>query len=612
MEDSVASIPVMKQATVGQKYSVTPHPVSTLLTWVQSGEIAIPEIQRPFVWDATKVRNLLDSLYKGFPVGYLISWKNPDVKLKDGSRSVGKRILIDGQQRVTALMAALLGQQILTKEYVKTRITIAFNPLEHRFEVANPAIHKDPSWIPDISWVFDPRCSFLTLVQEFAAKNDGVSQDSVFRSIESLRSIVNNHVGLIELNSDLDIDTVTEIFIRVNSEGSPLSQADFAMSKIASNELLGGSELRKAIDYFCHMAKTPEFHTTIKENDAEFSKSDMFANMSWLKSETDDIYDPSYVDMLRVAFTSEFRRGKLQDLVALLSGRNFETKQFEETVAEQSFAKLRNGVLNFINETHFKRFIMIIRSAGFVDPDMISSGNALNFAYVLYLTLRSQGVNPAKIEGCVRKWFVLSSLLGRYSGSPESTIDFDIRQIHENGFDKYLDGVERGHLSNAFWDVALPQEMNTSSANSPYYKVYLAAQVKANDRGFLSRDIKVVDLLLNKADAHHLFPKNFLKKAGQSKGKYNQIANFALTQTEINIGIGDKAPNVYFEEVFAQCNGGKRKHGGIENEKELRANLEMNCVPEAARKWGADDYEIFLEQRRKLMAAKLKDYYGSL
>ena len=111
-----------------QRYSVTPHAIETLLTWVKTKEIAIPEIQRPFVWEATKVRNLLDSLYQGYPVGYLIAWRNPTVKLKDGTPSAGKRILIDGQQRVTALRAALLGEEVLNKDYETVRITIAFHP----------------------------------------------------------------------------------------------------------------------------------------------------------------------------------------------------------------------------------------------------------------------------------------------------------------------------------------------------------------------------------------------------------------------------------------------------------------------------------------------------
>ena len=235
-----------------QRYSVTPHPIETLLTWVKSGEVAIPEIQRPFVWDATKVRNLLDSLYNGYPVGYLIAWRNPTVKLKDGTLSVGKRILIDGQQRVTALMAALLGREVLTRDYRTVRVRIAFHPGEERFEVRNPAIANDPAWIDDVQQIFDPDADLFEIVDRYASRNEGVNRRTVGRVLQKVGKLVNNHVGLIELAEDLDIETVTEIFIRVNSAGTPLSQADFAMSKIAVNESYGGHILRKAIDYFCH------------------------------------------------------------------------------------------------------------------------------------------------------------------------------------------------------------------------------------------------------------------------------------------------------------------------------------------------------------------------
>jgi len=321
-----------------QRYSVTPDPIETLLTWVKSGEIAIPEIQRPFVWDATKVRNLLDSLYQGYPVGYLIAWRNPSVRLKDGSTSAGKRILIDGQQRVTALMAALLGREVLTKDYETVRIRIAFHPIEERFEVSNPAIQKDVSWIPDLAAVFSPDASLTELTDDYSERNPSADRKRVSRILERVRKIINNHVGFIELAEDLDIETVTEIFIRVNSAGASLSQADFAMSKIAANDDYGGNLLRKAIDYFCHLAIAPEFLPRIEKGDKEFAASEFLPKMRWLKDVIDDLYDPSYTDMLRVAFTSEFRRGKLQDLVALLSGRNFETKQFEEEVAEGATA----------------------------------------------------------------------------------------------------------------------------------------------------------------------------------------------------------------------------------------------------------------------------------
>lgn len=595
-----------------QRYSVSPHPIETILTWVKSGEIAIPEIQRPFVWEATKVRNLLDSLYQGYPVGYLIAWRNHTVKLKDGTNSAGKRVLIDGQQRVTALMASLLGIEVLNDDYETVQIRIAFNPQEEAFEVSNPAIRKDAAWLHDVARVFDPAVSVFQLVGDYCAANTGVSQNDVFKVIERLRGIVHNHVGIIELSENLDIETVTEIFIRVNSAGSPLSQADFAMSKIAVNESFGGNMLRKAIDYFCHLAVAPEDLSKIKKSDQAFVASEFFDRMKWIADVNDDIYDPSYTDMLRVAFTSEFGRGKLQDLVALLSGRNFATKQYEEVIAEESFGKLKNGILAFVNKTHFDRITMILRSAGFITNKLINSKNAVNFAYILYLRGRAEKIPPADLERTVRRWYAMSVLRGRYSGSPESTFDSDIRQISSKGVLAHVEAVVPNELPDSFWTGMLPQFMDTSSINSPYFICYQAAQAKLGDKGFLSRDITVTDLLLNRADVHHVYPRQYLKGQNLAKGMYNQIANYVIAQSEINIAIGAKAPIIYFDELSEQCNGGVKKYGGITDKEEMAANLAVNCIPAAMLDGDIKDFSGFLEERRKLMALKIKTWFEVL
>ena len=595
-----------------QRYSVTPHPIETLLTWVKSGEIAIPEIQRPFVWEATKVRNLLDSLYQGYPVGYLIAWRNPTVKLKDGTSSAGKRILIDGQQRVTALMAALLGREVLTKDYETLRIRIAFNPQEERFEVSNPAIRKDAAWIDDVAEVFAPETSLTELTDSYSEKNPGAERKVISRVLEKLRKIINNHVGVIELADDLDIETVTEIFIRVNSAGTELSQADFAMSKISVNETYGGNLLRKAIDYFCHLSVAPEFLSKIEKSDKVFAASEFLPAMRWLKDVNDDIYDPTYTDMLRVVFTSEFRRGKLQDLVALVSGRNFETKQYEEAVAEESFARLKKGVLAFINKTHFDRITMILRSAGFVTNDLIGGRNAVNFAYILYLRGRAENMPADELERLVRRWYAMSILRGRYAGSPETAFDFDIRQVEARGLAAYAEAAFENELPDSFWTGMLPQLMDTSSGQSPYFLAYQAAQVKLIDKGFLSRDITALDLLLNRSDVHHVFPKKHLKSQGLARGRYNQIANFVLAQSEINIAIGDKAPEKYFGELAEQCAGGKKKYGGITDLSDMKTNLRMHCLPESLLDGLIPSYDVFLEERRRLMALKIKQWFEVL
>jgi hypothetical protein len=594
-----------------QKYLVNQHSIETMLSWVKSGEIAIPEIQRPFVWDPSKVRDLIDSLYQGFPIGYVISWRNPHIRLKDGSFSEGKKILIDGQQRVTALRAALLDEFIINKDYKRVKIKIAFNPLDEKFEVQTPIILKDKSWVSDISQVINGKVGLLKTVKNYLLLNPDEDEDIIEKSFTNLLSITQKQLGIIELSPDLDIETVTEVFIRINSTGVVLSQADFAMSKIASNTNYDGHNLRKAIDYFCHLSKYPDFIRTIIDHDPGFSNSDYFTKMAWLKSENEDLYDPDYNDLIRVAFTSQFSRGKLSDLVSLLSGRNFETRTFDDNIAEKSFSSLKTGVNNFINETNFKRFLMILKSAGFISPKLIRSQNTINFAYILYLKLKEQNTNSVEIEACVRRWFVYSILTGRYSGSPESMFDFDIKQVVNRSFKQYLREKEDADLSEAFWNSSLIQSLNTSIASSPYFNVFLAAQVKNNDKGFLSKDINVQHLITERGDIHHLFPKDYLKKNGYDKGKYNQIANYVYMQSEINIKVGNKSPIEYFTILNQQISTGEFI-SGISSDQDLKNNLIANCIPEQISTMTVDNYESFLEQRRKLIATKIKNYYFSL
>jgi hypothetical protein len=595
-----------------QRYSVNQYLIETIMTWVKSGEIAIPEIQRPFVWEAAKVRDLMDSLYQGYPVGYIIAWRNPSVKLKDGGMAEGKKILIDGQQRVTALRAAIGGQQVVNQDYRTVRIRIAFHPLDERFEVANTAIDNDKSWITDIGPVIRGDTKTHKVVRQYLDANPDADEDLLYDRLDKLTDILKKQIGLIELSHDLDIETVTEIFIRINSKGVVLSQADFAMSKIAANEEFGGNTLRKVVDYFCHLAVAPEFYSVIEENDKEFAATDYFKAMRWLRQENEDLYDPGYSDMLRVAFTSRFNRGKLADLVGLLSGRNFETRTYEKGIEEASFQNLHDGVMEFINETHFKRFLMIIRSAGFVDKSMIRSGAALNFAYSLYLKLKRDHGNEPRIESWVRRWFVMSVLTGRYSASPESRVDKDIKDINERGFTEVLADREAAELSDTFWEVGLVQGLRTSSVNSPLFKAFLAAQACLGDKGFLSKDITVRDMLTHHGDIHHIFPREFLKKQGYTRGQYNQVANLACVQQEINIKIGSKNPVDYVADIFRHCQAGQPLYGVITDPGELAANFQANALPQDQNLYHIDHYEDFLARRREAMAEKIKRYYQKL
>lgn len=596
------------------KFEVNNVSISTLLGYVKDGTIAIPEIQRPFVWDSTKVRNLIDSLYKGYPVGYIITWKNPEVRLKDGSKSEGKQILIDGQQRITALTAALLGQQVLNNNYKKVRIKIAFNIKTEEFQTLNPAIEAQESWIPDISaFMEDGSINTWEFITNYSKKFD-IEPNIVNERINKLIQIKNISIGRIELGSSLDIDTVTEIFIRINSAGVVLSQADFAMSKISVNKEYNGNEIRKTIDYFCHLAKNPIDYDNIKNNDPEFTKIDASNKISWIKDKSEDIYRPSYVDILRVAFTYKFKRGKLQDLVSLLSGRDFETREYREDVIEDSYATLSSGINDFVNQSNFERYIMILKSAGAIRDDLIRSQNVVNFGYILYLTLKKRNIRPDLIEKQVRRWIVMSILTQRYASAPESAFDYDIRRLSnsEDILTVIDDEIDR-QLNETFWSDILVEYFNTSVVSSPYWKTFLMAQIKLGDRGFLSKDITVRTLIENRGDIHHIFPKNYLQKNGHdNRGEYNQIANFAMLQTEINIQISDRAPVDYMKSIEKQCTGEENKFGAINNPEDLRKNMAENCIPLGFENMTEPDYKDFLLARRKLMAKKVRTYFDSL
>ena len=604
-----------------EKYTPNTLSVSAILGLIASGDIAIPEIQRPFVWKKVQVRDLLDSLYKGYPTGYLIIWKNPDVRLKDGKMSAGKKILIDGQQRVTALMTAIAGVPVILSNYKKERIKIAFDPFQafsddqdaEIFAVQDSSHLRSKRWIPDVAEIFKNDFSFFSFITEYCKDNPEMKPETLDKILTKLRGIGNRLIGVIDLSEKLNIDIVTDIFIRINSKGTALSQGDFVMSKIAADENYGGNNLRKAIDYFAHLSKVPSFYDRIKDDDQVFAQTEYFKKIEWLKDEIEDVYDPDYDDVIRVAFMHKYPRAKLADLVSLLSGRDFNTREYKEEVIAETYQKLKDGVMDVFSEYNFKQFMIAIRSAGFISKKLVNSQMALDFAYTLYLILaQTKEVAPSEVKRLVQRWYVLSVLTGRYSSSPETAFARDLRLINEQGVVSTLHDIEAATLSETFWNVAVVQDLMMTSTNNPTYLVYLAAQVMMNDVSLLSNNVLVKELI-DGGDVHHIFPKAYLKDKGYEKSSYNQEGNYAFLDTQVNKSIGKMAPNEYFLVARKQCEPGAAiTIGSITDYKQLIDNLAINCVPEDVFDMDHTRYSEFLEKRRVLMAQKIRKYYESL
>lgn len=604
-----------------QKYNNYPLAISQILGLIEANDIAIPEIQRPFVWRRSQVRDLMDSLYKGYPTGYIIIWKNPSVKLKNGTLSEGKKVLIDGQQRITALMTAIAGKSIIFDDYSEGRVKIAFDPFaalsgdpdSELFAVQTPAHLKSKRWIPDIAELFKPDFGSFKFIRQYVSDNPDMDEEKLNTVLDGLRNLQHCNIGVIELDASLDINIVTDIFIRINSKGTALSQGDFVMSKIAADEDHGGNTLRKVVDYFAHLCKDGTFYNKIKEKDLAFASSGYLEKIEWLKDDKETVYDPECDDVLRVAFMHRCKRAKLADLVAMLSGRDFLTREFKIEIVENTYKELETGINNVINGYNFSQFMLAIRSAGFTSKKLVNSVMAIDFAYAIYLLLQeSKEIPVEEIKSLVQRWYVLSVLTGRYSASPESAFAKDIRAIEDNGVKATLKSIEDATLSDNFWNVQLDQNLTYVSSINPTYQVFLSAQIFFKKDSLLSH-IPVGELVNLGGDIHHIFPKQYLVDNGFDRNAYNQVANYAYLDTPINIKIGKKAPNVYFKEALeAIKNAEDISFRAIKNELEFQNNLKDNCIPIEILDMDHTNYKEFLAKRRAMMTALIKAYYYNL
>ena len=430
------------------------------------------------------------------------------------------------------------------------------------------------------------------------------------------------HIGSVPIDGGVTNVEKQEKVIGLNTENSEINEGMIRFDIIfyvrmqdGLSQIIVNVEAQKAEPSSYDILNRAIFYVSrmiSSQKGRDFVKSEYFSKIKWIVKENEDIFMPDYTDVLRVAFTFKFLRGRISDLVSLLSGRDFATREYQESIAEESFNNLKEGVLEFVNQTNFQRYLMIVKSIGIISPALIRSQNVLNFGYALYLLLKNKNTDSAIIEKIVRKWILLCILTGRYSGSPESMFDYDIKRFYNSDPISILERTEAGELSDAFWNNILITKLETSVASSPMFHVFLMTQIRNKDKGFLSKEIDVQSLIEQRGDIHHIFPKKYLQKNGiNERGRYNQIANYVYTQSEINIKIKDQAPKEYMNKVKEQCEGKNNGYGGIDSMKELQKNLNDNCIPEEIFNMDYSNYDEFLNKRRIMMAEKIKKFYNS-
>ena len=568
-----------------------------LINDIGLGRIGLPDIQRPFVWSNAKVRDLFDSMYRGYPVGYFLFWQTgaegSDVKVigDTNKQKVPSLLIVDGQQRLTSLYAVIRREAVLRENFEREHIRIAFRPQSGTFAVPDATTERDPEYIVDISEVFaqsTSKCIREYLKRLKAARN--VSDDEVELvepAIERLASLTNFPFIALELSQQCSEEQVADVFVRINSEGKKLNQSDFILTLMS----VFWDEGRTELETFCRAARQP--------------------GPVGQPSPFNAIFQPDPDHLLRVDVGVAFRRARLEHVYSLLRGKDLTTGASTTQNRSNQFDKLRNAQSSVLNLTYWADFLNIVRAAGYRNAKHISSVNALVFAYQLYLLGRTEyAVDGFKLKSAIARWLFMSLLTGRFTSSPESRMEQDLAELRElktsDQFLARLAEVETATLTDDYWMKTLPMELATSAGRSPALFGFYAAQTLLGAKALFSNR-SVADLLDPPAqgqkkalERHHLFPRQYLKNKLKidSVRDINQIANYALVEWDDNIAISDDQPSVYWP-----------KYAKRFDDEELLKMCNWHALPD---EWWIMSYGEFLTARRPLIAGVIRAGYKKL
>jgi len=572
------------------------YSLSLLIENIEMGEIGLPEIQRPFVWPNSKVRDLFDSMYRGFPVGYLLFWVNGFGEVHrqigtDVKQKVPRLLIVDGQQRLTSLYTVMKGIPVLRKDYSQERIHIAFRPRDQKFEVADAAIRRDPEFISDISQLWSPSLLFHQFVESFfkgLGDHHPLDEDEkgeLWKRIDRLYDLKDYPFRALELSSSVDEENVAEVFVRINSKGTTLNQADFILTLMS----VFWDDGRAELEQFCRDARQPSISASSPYN---------------------YFIQPDPDQLLRVNICLGFRRARLRHVYSILRGKDLETEEFSDERREQQFAVLEDAQGYALNLQNWHEFLKVLMRAGFRSGKMISSQNALLYAYALFLIgKRDYGIDSYTLRNTMARWFFMASLTGRYTGSPETKMEQDLALLRgiesSQEFARLVERIIADTFTEDYWNINLPNALATSSARSPSLFAYYAALNLLGARVLFSK-MKVSELLdpalrgpKAAIERHHLFPRGYLKTLGLTSTRdTNQIANFALVEWSDNIDISDKSPSEYFSQYAARF-----------TQQELDEMMYWHALPKG---WEEMEYLEFLEARRKGIARVIRDGFLKL
>ena len=579
-----------------QLFKNVPYDLRTLLNDVNIGRIGLPDLQRPFVWKDNKIRELLDSMIKGFPIGYIMLWESPQIYDSNKSGHIGietkkidipKSLVIDGQQRLTALLGAIYGIKVKDKDYNEKNIRISYNPIKVKFEVWSQAYDRDPEWISQISDVFSADLDHALpsfrkkYIREYNASREkngldvlsDEEEDMIESNLNRLLELLTYNLPVMEISDKASEEDVSDIFVRVNSGGAQLTEKNFIETLLAVYD----NDIFKKINKFCEDSHTAKDGTS-------------FNNII--------VLEPSFI--LRTTIALAFKRARLKYAYMLLRGKDLKTGEFAEDIREDNLKLFRDKLNLVMDLNNWHSYLNLYAQVGYLNSSLISSNISVVYSYALYLIGKyDYKVKSIELQDIIKKWIFMTTITSFFSNSTETTFEkilADLREVKsDKDFIDYLSSQINNKLTDDFFNVTLPELFKTSGNQSPAWFGFVASIIVL-DVPILFGTTTLAHFFVpgvngskKATDKHHIFPKNYLAKQGITDDRIrNQTANFTYLDYQTNIDIGDDAPNEYVNRYKDKL--------GIEA---YNLTLSQNAIPTGFENMS---YDEFLEKRRRLMS----------
>ena len=406
-------------------------------------------------------------------------------------------LVIDGQQRLTSLFAVMRGVEIQDKDGEKRVITIAFRPRDGRFEVCDAAIRKDPEFLPNVSELWrGPRTKaqirkdILRALEERGRVIDDAYRDATDINLDRAQGIANYRIPTVEIRKtataeEIGEEDVAEIFVRINSQGTRLGQADFVLTLLSV------------------------FHGELRDRIETGARA-----MS-----TNAIVPVDTQQILRTACAVGFQRARMSSIYKYLRGIDPVTGDPNPAGRAERLKVLDQAVDQCLNETRWRDYMLRVMLAGFVSPGLVASTNAVTNAYAFYVLGTTYGVPRQRLEEGVCRWLFGTLLTARYSTSSETKYEEDLGRVRDasnvdpTAFVQTLDEMLGDTLTNDYWNQTLLAALDTQRGRAPAALAFRAAQIILGAKALFG-DQPLQNLLAAPggggraaSEMHHLFPK---------------------------------------------------------------------------------------------------------